>query len=51
MFDTTKCGFIDTMKISTILNSMGQIFDDGELNKIIKEVDSEGLCQLMLTCC
>uniref|UniRef100_A0A023F4V2 Putative calmodulin n=1 Tax=Triatoma infestans TaxID=30076 RepID=A0A023F4V2_TRIIF len=42
MFDTTKCGFIDTMKISTILNSMGQIFDDGELLKIIKEVDSEG---------
>ncbi|EFN84887.1 Troponin C [Harpegnathos saltator] len=43
MFDTTKSGFIDTMKISTILNTMGQLFDDGELNSLIEENDPEGL--------
>jgi len=42
MFDTTKSGFIDTIKISTILNTMGQLFDDGELNSSIKENDPEG---------
>ncbi|XP_039308244.1 troponin C isoform X1 [Solenopsis invicta] len=43
MFDTTKSGFIETMKISTILNTMGQLFDDGELNTLIEETDTEGL--------
>ncbi|XP_012060572.1 PREDICTED: troponin C [Atta cephalotes] len=42
MFDTTKSGFIETMKISTILNTMGQLFDDGELNTLIEENDPEG---------
>ncbi|XP_029168733.1 uncharacterized protein LOC114938811 isoform X2 [Nylanderia fulva] len=42
MFDTTKSGFIETMKISTILNTMGQLFDDGELNSLIEENDPEG---------
>ncbi|XP_014260937.1 troponin C isoform X1 [Cimex lectularius] len=42
MFDTTKCGFIDTCKISTILNTMGQLFEDAELSRIIEEVDVEG---------
>lgn len=42
MFDTTKCGFIETLKISTILNTMGQIFDDGELNSLIEEIDPDG---------
>ncbi|KAJ8679506.1 hypothetical protein QAD02_015293 [Eretmocerus hayati] len=41
MFDTTKSGFIDTLKISTILNTMGQLFDDAELNAIIAEVDTD----------
>lgn len=41
MFDTTKSGFIDTLKISTILNTMGQLFDDGELNNMIREFDPE----------
>lgn len=41
MFDTTKSGFIDTLKISTILNTMGQLFDDSELNAIIAENDPE----------
>ncbi|XP_075230489.1 troponin C at 25D [Lycorma delicatula] len=42
MFDTTKCGFIETLKISTILNTMGQLFDDGELNALIEENDPDG---------
>lgn len=42
MFDTTKSGFIDTLKISTILNTMGQLFDDSELNALIQENDPDG---------
>ncbi|XP_029048829.2 troponin C at 25D [Osmia lignaria lignaria] len=42
MFDTTKSGLIDTLKISTILNTMGQLFDDADLNAIIAENDPEG---------
>lgn len=41
MFDTTKCGFIETVKISTILNTMGQLFDDAELQAMIDESDPE----------
>uniref|UniRef100_A0A8D8ZLW6 Troponin C n=2 Tax=Cacopsylla melanoneura TaxID=428564 RepID=A0A8D8ZLW6_9HEMI len=41
MFDTAKTGFIDTMKISTILNTMGQLFDDAELQALIDENDPE----------
>lgn len=44
MFDTTKSGFIDTLKISTILNTMGQLFDDEELNALIEETDAD--CEL-----
>lgn len=41
MFDTTKCGFIETAKIKTILNTMGQLFDDEELTKLILENDPD----------
>ncbi|XP_044739044.1 troponin C isoform X1 [Chrysoperla carnea] len=41
MFDTTKSGFIETLKISTILNTMGQLFDDAELTALIEENDPE----------
>lgn len=41
MFDTTKSGSIETIKISTILNTLGLLFDDGELQNIIAEVDSD----------
>lgn len=43
MFDTTKCGYIDVLKISTILNTMGQLFDDSELQALISENDPEGI--------
>ncbi|GBP31835.1 Troponin C, isoform 1 [Eumeta japonica] len=42
MFDTTKSGYIDVLKISTILNTMGQLFDDSELQALIEENDPEG---------
>ncbi|XP_063625915.1 troponin C [Cydia splendana] len=41
MFDTTKSGYIDCLKISTILNTMGQLFDDSELQALIGENDPE----------
>lgn len=41
MFDTSKTGFIETIKISTILNTMGQLFDDNELQALIDENDPE----------
>jgi len=41
MFDTTKSGFIETLKISTMLNTMGHIFDDKELANMIKTHDPE----------
>lgn len=42
MFDTAKTGFIETIKISTILNTMGQLFDDNELQALIEENDPDG---------
>lgn len=42
MFDTAKTGFIETLKISTILNTMGQLFDDNELQALIEENDPDG---------
>lgn len=41
MFDTTKSGFIETIKIKTILNTMGQLFDDAELNNLINKNDPD----------
>ncbi|KAF5306957.1 hypothetical protein FQA39_LY00187 [Lamprigera yunnana] len=43
MFDTTKSGFIETIKISTILNSMGHLFDDKELQSLINENDPNNI--------
>ncbi|XP_045774498.1 troponin C [Maniola jurtina] len=42
MFDTTKTGYIEVLKVSTILNTMGQLFDDAELQALISENDPEG---------
>lgn len=41
MFDTTKSGYIETLKIATILNTMGQLFDETELNNLITKNDPE----------
>lgn len=42
LYDTAKTGYIETLKISTILNTMGQLFDDNELQALIVENDPEG---------
>lgn len=41
MFDTTKSGFIETIKIATILATMGQLFDEEELNSLIRKNDPD----------
>lgn len=41
MFDQTKVGYIETIKISTILNTMGQLFDEAELQALILQEDPE----------
>uniref|UniRef100_A0A336LVV7 CSON006280 protein n=1 Tax=Culicoides sonorensis TaxID=179676 RepID=A0A336LVV7_CULSO len=41
MFDTTKSGYIETIKISTLLNTMGQLFDEAELQALINENDPD----------
>ena len=42
MFDSGKKGFVDTDRIRTILNTLGQNFDEDELNELIDAHDVEG---------
>jgi len=46
MFDQGKTGFIEAVKIATILNTLGHTFDDDELKALIEQHDSEGLGKL-----
>lgn len=41
MFDTGKTGFIETIKIATILNTIGQLFDETALNELIRKNDPD----------
>lgn len=41
MFDTTKSGFIETIKITTMFNTMGQLIDEEELQSLIDEEDPD----------
>ncbi|XP_036328199.1 troponin C-like isoform X8 [Rhagoletis pomonella] len=41
MFDTQKSGFIETLRLKTILNSMGQMFEESELQELVDENDPE----------
>ncbi|XP_066262410.1 troponin C-like isoform X2 [Euwallacea similis] len=41
MFDTGKTGLIETVKIATILNTMGQLFDESELTNLIRKNDPD----------
>jgi Ca2+-binding EF-hand superfamily protein len=50
MFDNTKSGFIDTEKIKTILNTLGQNFDEDELAAVIEENDAEGTGKANFQC-
>ena len=42
MFDSGKKGLVDTDRIRTILNTLGQNFDEDELNELIDAHDVEG---------
>ena len=44
MFDQGKTGHIESVKIPTILNTIGQAFDEDELQALIKENDPD--CKL-----
>ncbi len=41
MFDQTKSGLIETGKLLTIFNTLGQAVDSDELDKAIAEQDTE----------
>ncbi|XP_022907940.1 troponin C-like [Onthophagus taurus] len=41
MFDPSKSGLIETTKISTILNTMGCLFDHSELSRLTTEQDTD----------
>ncbi len=42
MFDRDKKGFIHTNMVSTILRTLGQTFEEGDLQALIIEIDSDG---------
>jgi Ca2+-binding EF-hand superfamily protein len=46
MFDREKTGQIETSMCGTILRTLGQTFDEGDLESIIEEVDADGSGQL-----
>lgn len=42
MFDYQKSGEIDADKICTILNTLGNQYDEAELDRLIRQEDTEG---------
>lgn len=42
MFDSANSGWIERQKVHTILDTMGQAFDDRELDRFLTEQDTEG---------
>lgn len=42
MFDYQKCGEIETDKIRTILVTLGNPYDEAELERLIRQEDTEG---------
>jgi len=42
MFDQGKTGFIESVKIATILTTLGHTFDEDELQTLIEQHDVEG---------
>lgn len=43
MFDYQKCGEIETDKIRTILITLGNPYDEAELERLIRQEDTEGM--------
>lgn len=48
MFDREKRGCIHTNMVSTILRTLGQSFEEKELQALIKEIDADG--KFRVTC-
>jgi len=46
MFDRDKTGSIETQMMSTILRTLGQTFEESDLQLLIDEVDADGSGQL-----
>jgi len=46
MFDREKTGCIETNMVSTILRTLGQTFEENDLQNLIDEVDADGSGQL-----
>lgn len=42
MFDRDKKGHIHTNMVSTILRTLGQTFEEGDLQALIAEIDADG---------
>jgi len=42
MFDSAKTGCIESEKVRTILNTMGQPYDERELDSFLAEQDKDG---------
>lgn len=42
MFDSSKKGRIEKEKVRTILNTLGQSYDDQQLENLLKDEDPEG---------
>ena len=42
MFDREKKGYIHTNMVSTILRTLGQTFEEGDLQALIAEIDTDG---------
>ena len=51
MFDQGKTGFVESIKISTILNTIGHSFDEDELQALIEENDPDGNIFFFLPFC
>lgn len=43
MFDSQRTGFIETLRLKAILNSMGQMFEEAELQQKIDENDPQNI--------
>lgn len=48
MFDREKRGCIHTNMVSTILRTLGQSFEEKELQALIKEIDADGKFNLAI---
>ena len=42
MFDRDKKGYIHTNMVSTILRTLGQTFEENDLQQLIVEIDADG---------